>query len=112
MTNELDDHGQPINLNYNVARRRDRDVSEMLGLVKGMIADGVVTADEARFLKDWGANHPDVLVHWPARVIFGRLQQYFADGHIDEEERLELRDLLTAVVGGDEAACSATDVVA
>jgi NAD-dependent DNA ligase len=106
---ERDDGGQPLISGYNVARRRDRDVSEMLGLVKGMISDGVVSADEARFLNDWGARHPDVLAHWPAKVIFARLAQHFADGHIDDDERAELRDLLTAVAGGDESICLGFD---
>ena len=31
-----DPHGQPLNLRFNRARRAERDLSEMLGLVKGV----------------------------------------------------------------------------
>lgn len=97
---DLDPHGQPFNVLFNRARRTERDLSEMLGLAKGMLADGVVNEDEAEYLRAWGANHPDALVAWPMRIIFARLQRYFADGHIDEAERADLQTLLAALVGG------------
>ena len=97
---ELDPHGQPFNVAFNRARRTERDLSEMLGLVKGMLVDGVVTDDEARYLQAWGANRPDALTCWPLNVLFARLQRYFADGRIDGDERRELQELLAALVGG------------
>jgi NAD-dependent DNA ligase len=96
----LDPHGQPLSGYMNRARRTERDLSEMLGLAKGMLADGIVNDEEARFLSDWGLNHPDALVQWPVNLIFTRLHQFFADGRIDERERVELNDLLAQLVGG------------
>jgi hypothetical protein len=46
----LDPHGQPLSGDLNRARRTERDLSEMLGLAKGMLADGIVNDEEARFL--------------------------------------------------------------
>lgn len=100
MTAPIDPHGQPYNLLFNQARRTERDLSEMLGLAKGMLADGVIDESEAEYLRAWGANHPDSLVAWPLQVIFNRLQRYFADGHIDEAERADLHAMLAALVGG------------
>ena len=96
----LDPHGQPYGVQFNAARRTERDLSEMLGLVKAMLVDGVVADAEARYLRDWGSNHPDTLNCWPASQIFGRLQQYFADGRIDDSERADLLELLSSLVGG------------
>jgi len=96
----FDAHGQPYNVSFNRARRTERDLSEMLGLAKGMLADGVVNADEARYLRDWGVNHPDALERWPVKLIFERLHRYFADGRIDDTERLQLQEMLAALVGG------------
>ncbi|HUR35391.1 MAG TPA: BRCT domain-containing protein [Vicinamibacterales bacterium] len=95
-----DPHGQPYNLRFNAARRTERDLSEMLGLAKGMLADGEVNEAEARYLRDWGNNHPDALLQWPLNVVFRRLNQHFADGRVDEAERSELRELLEALIGG------------
>ena len=78
----------------------ERDLSEMLGLAKGMLCDNVFNADEARYLLDWGTNHPDALERWPLRLVFARLHQAFADGHIDDAERAYLQTLLSALVGG------------
>jgi hypothetical protein len=98
--NALDPHGQPYNVLFNRARRTERDLAEMLGIAKGMVCDGIVNADEARYLRDWGKNHPDALEQWPINLIFSRLHQYFADGQVDEAERVELQELLAALVGG------------
>jgi hypothetical protein len=100
MKQPLDPHGQPVNVAFNRRRRTERDLSEMLGLVKGVLADGVVNDDEAHFLRAWGANHPDALGQWPISLIYSRMQQFFADGVIDEAERLELHDLLSQLIGG------------
>lgn len=97
-----DIHGQPV-ASYNVAQRRTREVAEMLGLAKGIIADGVVNDAEVAFLREWAANHEETIHQWPASLIFSRLEQVIADGHIDDDERVELRDLLGCLVGGTES---------
>jgi NAD-dependent DNA ligase len=97
---DLDPHGQPYSVQFNRARRTERDLSELLGLAKGMLADGAVDPAEAEFLRNWGRNHPDALAQWPTDLIFARLNSYFADGKIDEVERRDLHDLLAALVGG------------
>ena len=96
----LDAHGQPLNLHWNAARRIERDLSELLGLAKCMLIDGTIDAQEADFLRNWADNHPDALAHWPTDFIFARLNHFYADGHIDEAERRELKELLSALVGG------------
>jgi hypothetical protein len=100
MSYPLDAHGQPVSATINRKRRIERDVSEMLGLAKGILSDGVIHDEEARYLRDWGKNHPDALDQWPANLIFTRLSQIFADGQIDESERQELRELLESLIGG------------
>jgi NAD-dependent DNA ligase len=97
---KLGPHGQPTSGFLNRAKRTERDLSEMLGLAKGMLADGIVNEHEAKFLRDWGLNHPDALMQWPISLIFTRLQQFFADGQIDDNERADLSDILAQLVGG------------
>jgi hypothetical protein len=36
---DLDSHGQPCRHGFNESRRIERDVSEMLGVAKGILAD-------------------------------------------------------------------------
>src|SRR5690349_655043 len=42
----IDPHSQSLNTAFNRARRAERDLSEMLGLAKGMLADGIVNEFE------------------------------------------------------------------
>jgi NAD-dependent DNA ligase len=96
----LDAHGQPLNLSFNRARRTERDISELLGLAKGLLADGVVTEAEALALRQWTHHHADAHDYWAVEAIHHRLERAFADGVADDAERRDLADLLASLVGG------------
>lgn len=95
-----DPHGQPYNLGFNRARRAERDLSELLGLAKGLLADGVVTPSETGLLRDWVQGHPDAVEQWPVNQIAARLERIFADGQVSTEEQADLSELLRELVGG------------
>ena len=61
MATPLDDHGQPLNTAFNYKRRVERDISEVLGLAKGILSDGVINDDEVYFLRAWGHAYPEAL---------------------------------------------------
>ena len=94
----LDADGQPPPQFYR-ARVGERLVHELLGLCKGIIVDGVVTDGEAAGLRRWILGHPDVAIGYPGGVLADRLQRIFADGHVSEQERLELSELLQDLTG-------------
>jgi NAD-dependent DNA ligase len=106
----LDEHGQPFNLRFNRARRAERDLCELLGLARGLLADGIVTASEASLLHDWVGRHHDALDHWVVRTVHDRLAAHFEDGTIDEAERADLKNLLEMLVSGELSAVCNTDV--
>lgn len=93
-----DEHGTPYRGIYQ-ERVADRLVAELLGLCKGLIADGIVNEDEAIALRQWMRANPDVAAQFPGSVVAARLQRIFEDGEIDDEERVELEQLLQALVG-------------
>jgi len=95
----LDQHGQPEDLWLNQRLRTDRAIHEMLGLVKGMLIDGVISEREVIALDDWFRANPDALAIWPGQVLSQRLRRILADGQIDEPERQDLSELLEATVG-------------
>jgi hypothetical protein len=97
---ETDPHGQPFNIRFNRARRAERDLSELLGLAKGLLADGEVTKEEADLLDHWVRSHPAASEQWPVNRLAARLQHAYADGHVDDEERRDLAEILSALVGG------------
>jgi len=104
MRPDLDIHGQPLDTSFNAARRADRAIHEMLGLVKGVIVDGEVTVGEAQYLAHWINANPEAVLSWPGNALAQRLQRIFADGYVSDEEREDLRHFLEKMVGPDTGA--------
>ena len=105
----LDADGQPDPaLNY--MRRVDRDLAELLGLLKGVLSDGVVERSELEKLNEWCQAHPDVSTEWPGNVLVRRLERVFDDGEITEAERMHLAELLHDLVGGEAGVVLASSV--
>jgi NAD-dependent DNA ligase len=96
----LDAHGQPINRRYNAARLSDRLIDELIGLSRGVAADGIVTIEEAKFLSDWLEANRKIADAWPAKVIYERVREMLSDGILDEEEQHELLGMLKDLTGG------------
>lgn len=78
----------------------ERGINELIGLCKGIIADGRVDPNEAIFLKSWLETNADVANVWPANVLNERVNQIFLDGVVDEQEQLDLQQLLAKFTGG------------
>jgi NAD-dependent DNA ligase len=95
-----DPHGQPFNVRFNRARRAERDLSEFLGLAKGLLADGEISASEADAIARWIQTHADAVEQWPLNLLSQRVASIYRDGQVDEAERAELAELLSSVVGG------------
>ena len=66
--------GESRSLNSTSARVRslqaqrsiDQGLAEMMGLVRGVVADGVVSSDEATRLSEWTRANPETAARWPA----------------------------------------------
>lgn len=97
---DFDEHGQPLNAGFNAHRRLERDISEMLGLAKGILADGRVEENEVHLIRDWIKAHPDLVETWVGNILCQRLEKIFIDGRISAQERNDLQELLTDLVGG------------
>ena len=96
---EVDAHGQPLNRFYNHARLTDRAIDELLGLCKGVVADGVVNEREAQFLLDWMMTNRETANQWPANILYRRLAEMLADRCLDAREHVQLLALLYEITG-------------
>lgn len=76
-------------------RRLAQGLAEMVGLVRGVIADGTVSGDEAERLARWTRENPDVAASYPANLLARRLERIFLDGRFDARERTRLKSLLS-----------------
>ena len=85
-------------LRYAQSRINNRQMDTLVGLAKGVIADGVVTQEEAEFLLSWLANNrftDNIMVD----SLLGRIAAMLSDGLLDGEEREELLQVLADFAG-------------
>lgn len=101
---DKDEHGQPLNRFYNRKRRCKRSRDELLGLAKGMAADGVINFMEADFLQKWLTSNSEHNDTWPVNVLYNRVSEMLSDNHLDAKEQKELLQLLTEFTGQIEPA--------
>jgi len=96
-----DADGQP-NPHFNAWRRNDRAIHELLGLAKGILADGVVMPAEVIELSRWILANAEPDSGWPIDVVCHRLNMILADDKIEPEECEDLAHLLRDLVSGGE----------
>ena len=88
-------------IRYREKEAKDRNIDELIGISRGIIADGIINTKEGNFLLDWIKKHFDVydLNTYPVNTIYDRLSRILEDGFIDDEESKEFSELLASFVG-------------
>lgn len=87
--------------NMTAGRRADRTSNELVGICRGLLADGHVNQMEAMFLKDWIERNAAFVGSYPFGQIYALLSDILRDGHIDQDESADLHDTLGRFVGGE-----------
>lgn len=103
----LDVDGQPVNRAFSAARLNDRKIDELIGLCRGVLADGALSIEEAQFIQVWINRNKEISNHWPANVLYARLEKALSDGHLDFEEERELISTLMELTGEPSATVQA-----
>ena len=94
------DHEHGMTQRVIEARLNSMDISELIGLCKGVLADGTVNLDEADFILQWLEEYSEVLHLWPANVLHRNLTKMLEEGTLNERDQRVLNDLLTEITGG------------
>lgn len=82
------------------AARIDRRSADMLvGIAAGIVADGVVTQDEANFLRQWMESQLAHVEDPVINLLYQRISLMLQDGVLDVEESAELLDTLRGFTG-------------
>ena len=89
-----DEHGQPVNPLLRARQNADRSIDELIGVCKGVAADGRVNQEEADYLCEWIRANEHIKDQWPANVLRARIFEYLEDGYLDSDEKVELFELL------------------
>lgn len=84
---------------YNVYGRdriSARQIDELIGLARGLCADGVLNDSEIEFLERWLVINADVTGQPLVTQLYQRVSTILSDGFVDEDERREIFDTLNA----------------
>jgi NAD-dependent DNA ligase len=78
-----------------------RQIDELIGIARGLIADGAINQAEVEFLQKWLAANAVISDQPIIRVLYRRVTEALADGMVDDEEKAELLDTLSRFSSGD-----------
>ena len=82
-------------------RLQSRQVDELIGLARGLIADGSINMAEVEFLETWLTANL-AISHQPLiSTLYDRVRDVLADGIADPDECNDLLAALTAFTAGD-----------
>ena len=82
-------------------RITSRQVDELIGIARGLIADNEINQSEIEFLQKWLGANLQVSNQPIIRVLYRRIGEILADGLADEEERRTLVDTLNSLSNRD-----------
>jgi NAD-dependent DNA ligase len=83
-------------------RIKDRAVDELIGLCRGILADGSIVAPEAVFLRDWLAGHAHLMHEYPFNIIASRVCDALGDDVLEADEERDLIELCQQITGNPE----------
>jgi len=86
---------------FNRARLDDRQVTELIGMARGMMADDVLSDAEIEYMYKWLAASSGTTQNPMINTLAARFEDVLADGIVDEEERQDLLAALKALAGPD-----------
>lgn len=84
---------------FNKKRVTDRDVDTLIGLSKGLTADGKVDQAEAEFLLSWLVQSKSRSDNPLIENLLLKIEDMLSDGHLDDDESAELLAILNMVSG-------------
>lgn len=90
---------KPLNV-INSIRLHERNIDELIGICKGIIADGSIVQKEAEFLLQWMESNQDAAHVWPANVLYERIRLHLSDGVLDPDDQQDLLNLISQITGG------------
>jgi NAD-dependent DNA ligase len=75
-------------------RISSRQIDELIGIARGLVADGQLSQAEVEFLQKWLAANAGISDQPIIRVLYRRVSEVLADGVLDDDEAAELLDTL------------------
>lgn len=87
---------------YHRARLDDRQITELVGLARGLIADGQLNDSEIEYLEKWLVASEGITSNPIVADLVRRIAEARADGEVDENERADLHAVLSKLTGSED----------
>ncbi|MCO6185656.1 BRCT domain-containing protein [Rhizobium sp. L1K21] len=88
-------------LKFATQRIESRQIDELIGLARGLVADGVINQREVEFLEKWLAANSALSDQPIIRQLYKRVREVLVDGLLDENEKIEILETLNNLSNGD-----------
>ncbi len=82
-------------------RIASRQIDELIGLCRGLAADGQINQLEAEFLQKWLAANEVICGHPVMQTLYCRVSEVLKDGHLDGEEAKDLLSVMDQLSSRD-----------
>ena len=82
-------------------RKITKGLNTLMGLVNGIVCDGVLQEIEIQFLSTWMKENSEIAGVYPANIVYRRVKEVLQDGVITEEEKKHLFKELSDLSGND-----------
>ena len=84
---------------FNRKNIEDRQIDTLIGLSKGILADGKVNQSEAEFLLSWLVQNKQSTSNPIIENLLEKVEVMLEDGILDSEESEELKNVLRSISG-------------
>lgn len=92
---------EAMHVRFGNDRIESRQIDELIGLARGLIADGIINHQEVEFLQKWLVANGAVTGQPIISTLYKRVTEILADGIVDHIEMSELIDTLNRFATGD-----------
>ena len=82
-------------------RRSERTTDELIGICRGILADGAVSHPEAAFLSGWIERNSHFVDTYPFNHLLEHLHHALAHGVLDSHDESDLLETLSKFIGGE-----------
>lgn len=77
-------------------RIASRQIDELIGIARGLVADSTINHAEVEFLRDWLSSNLHISDQPVVGILYQRVTGMLADGVVNDDEKKELLDTLNA----------------
>ena len=82
-------------------RITSRQIDELIGIARGLAADGMINQTEVEFLQKWLAANLSVSDQPVIQTLYQRISEILSDSSVDADEANELLDTLNSLATSD-----------